>query len=112
VVLIGRKRSRVTLERRATTTDSYGAQATTWTTLHTCWASIAPLTGREFLAAQQVQSEVSHRIFINYNSTTSTLTPRDRVSQGTRRFDILSVLNVGEMDSELEIMAVERIGQP
>lgn len=112
MVLIGRKRSRVTFQRRSETIDSSGGQSTTWTTLHTCWASIAPLRGRDFLAAQQMQSDVTHRIFVNYNTSTSTLTPADRMSQGTRRFDILSILNVDEKDTELEIMAVERIGAP
>lgn len=110
--MIGRKRHRVTCQRRVTTLDSYGAESTSYTNLHTCWASIVPLRGREFLTAQQVQAEVTHRIFINHNAVTGTLTPKDRVLYGTRKFDVLSALNVDEGDREIEIMAVERIGAP
>lgn len=112
MVLIGRKRSRVVFQRRGTGTDSYGAPVETWTPLHTCWASITPLRGRDFLAAQQVQAEVTHRIFVNYNATTAGITPKDRVVLGTRNFDIEAILNVDELDRELELMAIERIGAP
>lgn len=66
----GRLRHRVTIEQKVTTRDpDTGAPITAWQT----WAAnvaaeVAPLSVKEFLAAQQLQSEVSARITIRYRS--------------------------------------------
>ena len=39
-----------------------------WAEFATCWASIEPLSAREFIAAQAGQSEIVARIVIRYRS--------------------------------------------
>ncbi|NIG13016.1 phage head closure protein [Pantoea sp. Al-1710] len=39
-----------------------------WTTIAYVWGEVAPLSGREFIAAQAVQTEISVRITIRYRS--------------------------------------------
>ena len=39
---------------------------TTWATVATVWAAVEPLSAREFIAAQAVQSNVSVRITMRY----------------------------------------------
>jgi SPP1 family predicted phage head-tail adaptor len=57
---------RITLQSRSTGQDTSGGQLLTWTDVATVWAQVEPLNGRELLAAQAVQSSVSHQITIRY----------------------------------------------
>lgn len=43
-----------------------GEEQRDWVTVRECWASIEPLSAREFVAAQSTQSKVSARIVIRY----------------------------------------------
>lgn len=62
----GRKRHKVTLYRRVDTKLPSGQLQHTYEAFATPWAEIRPISGREFFAAAQVQSEVTTRIIINY----------------------------------------------
>lgn len=63
----GRLRHRVVIEQKTTTRDpDTGAPITAWVTFATVWAEVAPLSAKEFIAAQAMQSEVSARITIRY----------------------------------------------
>ena len=89
--------------------DAAGADsglAPHWNTLATVRADIEPLSGREYFAAAQVNAEISHRIRLWYRTD---VTPKCRGVWGTRTFDFVSVINVGERNIELEIMAVETV---
>jgi len=110
-MMIGQKNRRVTLARATTTTDGGGDIVTAYATVATgVPASVEPLRGNELFTAQQVASEVTHRIRIRYAAKWSDLTAKDRVTLASRNFDVLSVLNVNERNRELEIMAKEHIG--
>lgn len=104
-----RLRSLVTIQTPTQTTDAYGAPTETWATYATRWAEVEPLSGREYFAAQQVASEVSHKIKLRHDSLTGSITPKMRISWDSRVFDINSVINAGERDREVELMCVERI---
>lgn len=103
----GKLRDRVDLQRVSVTPDSHGDQVKTWATLATVWASIEPLSGREFLQASQVMSDVTVRIRIR-GRTDITLTPKDRVQFGTRLFDIRHVIDWGGKGVETQLMCTER----
>lgn len=69
----GKLRHRVTIERLTPLEDSAGpmrdAQGETvraWLPIATVWASIEPLSVREFIAAAATQSQVTTRITIRY----------------------------------------------
>ena len=58
---------RITLQRKEQTQNPLtGALITTWVTEATVWAAVEPLSAREFIAAQAVQSDVSVRITVRY----------------------------------------------
>lgn len=102
-------RHRVRIERSAAptrTTD--GGFTENWTTLATVWARIHPLSGREYLEAQQVEADVSHKIWMRHNFD-YTITPRDRITYGSRAFNILSAVNVNEENRMVEVMAKEAV---
>lgn len=63
----GTLRHRCTLQRKQQTQNPQtGALLTTWVTEATVWAAVEPLSAREFVAAQAVQSNVSVRITVRY----------------------------------------------
>lgn len=102
----GKLRNRVDLQRVTVTTDSHGDQIKTWATLATVWASVEPLSGREFLQASQVASDVTVRIKIRGRSDI-TLTPKDRVQFGSRVFDIRHVIDWGGRGVETQLLCTE-----
>ena len=62
----GMLRHRVTLQRFQQGQDAYGGPVETWEDVATVWASLEAMSGREFFASQQAQSEVTQRIRIRY----------------------------------------------
>ena len=65
----GRLRHRVTIERRVQTQDSNGDMVTEWDTVAADEpAAIEPLSVREFISSQALQSGVTARITIRHRS--------------------------------------------
>lgn len=62
----GTLRHRVTLQRFQQGQDAYGGPVAQWEDVATVWASLEAMSGREFFASQQAQSEVTQRIRIRY----------------------------------------------
>jgi SPP1 family predicted phage head-tail adaptor len=105
----GNRRHLVQVQKRSDDEDSFGGQLTTWATLFSTKVGIEALSGRELMAAQAVQSEVTHQISAVYrpewaNPKTSA---SYRIVLGSRIFNIHSALNVDERNRELLILASE-----
>ena len=64
----GELRTRVTIQSEVQVADSGGGAYHAWSTVATTWAKVEPLSGRELLQAEQLQSEVTHLITIRYRS--------------------------------------------
>ena len=62
----GDLRLRLKLQSRSTPVDSVGGVSIVWSDVATVWANITELSARELMAAQAVQSEVTHQITIRY----------------------------------------------
>lgn len=93
---------RVTLERLSGGVDELGQPLPDeWTAIGSCWASVRPLLGREYIAAQAVQSEVSTKVTIRYRPG---ITPADRVNHEGRIYNITAVLDVRSEHDELVLM--------
>lgn len=85
--------------------DEFGSvSGQTWNLFCYAWASIEPLSGREYFAAAQTQSEVSHKITIRYRSG---IKQYYRILWNDRIFDILSILNTNEANVELVLYCSE-----
>lgn len=87
----GRLRHRVTIEQPLESQDATtGAITVTWSALWTnVPAEIVPRSGREFLAAQQLQAEVTTLITFRARSG---LTPKMRIVHGTTVYNPVSLL--------------------
>ena len=102
----GELRHLITLQNTIATVNDYGERTLTYSDYATVFASIEPLTGREFDLAQQTNSLVTHKIRMRYLAGVTTT---DRIVFGTRIFNLIEVRNIEECDVELEIRASEQV---
>jgi SPP1 family predicted phage head-tail adaptor len=101
----GKLRHRITIQQESETSDSMGGNTIMWNDVATVWASINPLSGKEYYDAEQVQSEVSHKIRIRYRSG---ITSDMRIDFKGRIFKIVSPpINWEERDREMMLMCRE-----
>lgn len=64
----GDLRHRVLIQQQVTTRDDDGVSHTTWVDVATVWASVEPLSAREFIQSGQTQAAVTARITIRYRA--------------------------------------------
>lgn len=100
----GRLRHRVTIESRSSSLDAAGQQLRSWSTFGTVYAGIRPLSGREGVLAEAVQSAVTHEVTIRYLSGVNATM---RVNFGGRYFAIHAVRNTDERNREMVLDCVE-----
>src|ERR1041384_3139214 len=83
----GRLRHRIDIERRVDVQDpESGASSPRWIAEYSrIPAEVAPLSGREFITAQALQSEISGRITIRFLPN---ITAKHRVRHGERIYNI------------------------
>ena len=86
-MLPSKLRHRVTIERFAQGAQDpdTGDIVNQWQALKTVWASFEPVSGREFIAAQAGQSEVTARIVVRFTD----VTPKDRIAMDGCLYNIL-----------------------
>ena len=65
-ITIGKLKDRVELQSAVETSDTFGESIIIWTPYDTVWASIEPLSGKEYYFSQQQKGEVTARITIRY----------------------------------------------
>lgn len=100
----GKLRHRITLQSQFAIRDSFGGETVTWNDESTVWASVDPLSGREYFDSARVNAELSHRVRIRFFST---LTPGWRVLFGSRVLDVKSVINFEERGIYQDLMCQE-----
>lgn len=98
------------IEERTVGNELAGEPAETWARLKAEWFAIEPMTGREYVQAQQLQNSVSHKLRSVYLAGCHPgmrLTAGEDAENPTRTFNVESVVDVGEQHRELEWMATE-----
>ncbi|MCS5873598.1 phage head closure protein [Klebsiella pneumoniae subsp. pneumoniae] len=86
----GKLRNRITPAGAGKRTEpDNGAVINTWRDVATLWAEVAPLSAREFIAAQASQGEVTTRITIRYREG---VTRKHRILFRGRIYNIEGVL--------------------
>lgn len=87
---IGSLKHWVTLQQLARSLDASGNTVEAWTDFASVWAEVAPLSAREFVAGQAVQSGVNTRVTIRYLAG---VRANMRVVHDGRYFNIEGVLS-------------------
>ena len=85
--------------------DSYGEREEVFEDISTnIWASVSPLIGKEYFAAEQVQSQVTMKVETQYIKGIS---PEMIVFYEDRKLSIVSVIDPKEQHRELVLMCKE-----
>lgn len=101
----GELRNRITIQQLAEVLDEFKTpKDSEWQDVATVWASIEPLSGREYLLANNVNSETKSRIRIRYRQG---ITTGMRIKYKDRLFDIQSVADIEERHVAMELMCSE-----
>lgn len=108
IVTAGELNQRVTLQRKTVTQAANGEPFTNWSPLVVLYARVHQLTGRDQIAAQQVQYPADVRIVIRYRPG---LTPEDhRLAWQGDPYEIVGQpARVGPRGEWLEIMATHGV---
>lgn len=88
----GRLNRHVMLQRRVESQNDMGEVTWVWEDVCAMWAEIAPMSGREFFAAQQVQAEASHNITIRWRPGVTAEMRVIEVCEPTIAYDIVAPL--------------------
>lgn len=101
---IGEMRHRITFQQPIKTPDGHKGHTVSWQGLVTVWASVEPLSGREYFYSHQIKAEVTHRVKIRYRSDISM---KMRIKHEDRILDIESIIDLKERRQILEILCRE-----
>lgn len=111
----GNLRHRITIQLKTETADGTGGFIETWPEKDwvEVWASVIPLRGVELIEAMKLEGNVRHKIEMRYRRqlysiiAPSPIVKRLYWEKRDRYFNIISVINVRELNRKLEIMAEE-----
>lgn len=101
---IGKMDRRITIEQPTETQGSMGETLTTWSTFAEVWANAYSGSGREFVAARQINAEVSMQFQIRYIAG---ITATMRILYDGAYFDIDRISEVGRRE-RIDIFAKAR----
>ena len=104
----GRLRHRLVLQSKSEARDAYGGAIITWSTQDTVWGAIEPLSGNEYFAQDQIQSESKVRIVIRYQANVDTTW---RVSHNGLYYDIQDVLNHDTRNRQITLMCSQGVSE-
>lgn len=104
IINASKLRHRITIQRYEKTRDEWNDVIEDWVDHATVWASVEPISGREYWAKHQTQAEVTHRVRIRYRPD---ITPSMRILYGGRVFEIESVTDWQERHRDLQLMCKE-----
>jgi len=103
ILPIGKLDRRITLQGLTQTQGEYGELIDTWADVATVWANAYAGAGKEFVAARQVNAEVSMQFQIRWMTVSTTM----RILYDGKYFDIVDIAEVGRRE-RLNIFAKAR----
>ena len=103
---IGSMNKRVTILTTTEGTNEVGDTILVASIFKTVWASLSPVSGRDYVEAKKYQAELTYKIIIRYLAG---LSPDMTLQFKNRIFLIQDIINPFEHNETLEIMAIERV---
>jgi len=86
--------------------NSFGEKNIVWEKVATTWGSVEPISGREFWAQQQVQSEITVRFRVRYRTD---ILNGMRIVYSGAYYAIKSIIDPLEKHEELQLMCSEGV---
>ena len=104
MVSAGRLNKRITIQTPTDSRGATGAVTTSWATAATVWAAVEPLNAKTVEIGKSFADTVSHKVIIRYRSGVAA---RQRISWGSRTFQVDGVINPREAKEDLELYCTE-----
>jgi head-tail adaptor len=105
----GQLRHRVRIEYKAKTPDGAAGNSITWALLDVMPADVVPQQpGTESQASHQTAPLLRHTVTMRYRHG---ITPAMRLVFNGRVLQIVSIVNTGELNRELRIDCLEKVGE-
>lgn len=108
VEVIGKLRHQISLLKPIIVKDALGQEIENFEVQKPVWASIEPLSGKEYFSAKQVNSEATVKITIRYIEF---LLPHWVVQFGHQVFNIEAIINFEEKNKYLQLLCSEKVGE-
>lgn len=86
------------------TTNDYGESVNTFANLYTVWAAVEPVSAQETFEEAHLQDSIDTRFRLRYLPS-YTLSTKNRIVYNSASYNIQSVVNVGNRNRELIVMA-------
>lgn len=102
----GELRHYVTFQSKTKVQNDYGEEIDTWKNEFNSRIAIYPISGKEFFAAEKVNSEITHKVNMRYIPNQS-VRPEMRILFNGRIVEIISVINFQERNIELQLLCKE-----
>ena len=99
----GKLKHKIVIQNYSETQNDFGEIVKGWADFKTAYASITPLSAKEFYKAG-TNAEVTHKIETRYLKD---IKPSMRVLYDSRVFSIESVLNIREANKTLQLICTE-----
>lgn len=106
--MIGKLRHQISLLKPIIVKDALGQEVEKLEVQKTVWASIEPLSGKEYFSTKQINSEATVKITIRYIES---LLPHWVVQFGQRVFNIEAIINLEERNRYLQLLCSEKVGE-
>lgn len=100
----GSYRHPITFQKQSAAENDYGELIPQWDDVITVKAGIYPVSGKDYISAVEINSEITHKINLRY---VPNITADMRIKFGTRTFTIIAVMNFQERDRELQLVCKE-----
>lgn len=102
----GSLRHKIDIKTYTEIKNEYGEIIKTWVSFAVSYASVTPVSGKEYFESKKTNASITHKIKIRFING---ITPLMKIFYDGREFEIDSVLNIREENKELLIMATEII---
>lgn len=101
----GERRHKIIFQKLENIQNGYGEPTGIWNDILTTRVAIYPLSGKEFYAAETINSEVTHKINMRYMRG---ITSDMRIKFNDRYFELISPpINFQERNVELQLLCKE-----
>ena len=107
---IGELDRRIVVQRATIALNAFNEPIETWATYATLWAKRMDASASETYRAQEVGAEITVRFTVRWNSVTSLINPKDRITFNSKTYNITAVRDV-ERNRWREIDCVARADQ-
>lgn len=97
----GKLRHSIVIDRYVSITDDWGQPIEGWEAVGSFRASVEPISGREYFAAQAAQSEVTTKITMRYQPG---ILSSDRITHEGTVYNVLSIIDKDMKNIQLELM--------